>query len=188
MSDKLTDHTSIELTRADRPGFLSEISAVLDDLRCKVVEAHAWSHNDHDFERRYRLVSNNSSSFVSIEGCKQKRYLVDCVECKDRRRLIFYKVCTLTYLCANNGVSLFSEITWIFHENSVIIVRADVATKTGKVMNAFYVRDISGSEPLALQVRNDSPSPTSLDRPRLSLVGLLKLHIGRLSQNFSSIK
>ncbi|XP_026387628.1 ACT domain-containing protein ACR2-like isoform X1 [Papaver somniferum] len=353
-SDTLTDHTAIELTGADRPGLLSEISAVLADLRCNVVEAHAWSHNEYlacvayisdqsnssrnedpnrlavikdhlstvihattpiddteayndqrvetadlpgggrdrmttnvehplhqlmlgsrDFEGRVGSVSNNSSSpsvsinvvgdgkkiVVSIEGCKEKGYLVVRVECKDRRRLMFDTVCTLTdmqyvvfhasisshgnsaiqeyyirhidghtlisetekrrvvkcleaaierrvcegirlELCANNRVGLLSDITQIFRENGLVIVRADVATEGGKAMNAFYVRDVSGSEvdmeivesmrkeiePLALEVRNDSPSSTSLDRPRLSLGGLLKSHIGRLSQNFSSIK
>ncbi|KAK1323990.1 hypothetical protein QJS10_CPA02g00231 [Acorus calamus] len=37
--------TTIEMSGADRPGLFSEISAVLADLRCNVVEAHAWSHN-----------------------------------------------------------------------------------------------------------------------------------------------
>ncbi|KAI3970254.1 hypothetical protein MKX01_023901 [Papaver californicum] len=90
-------------------------------------------------------------------------------------------------LCANNRVGLLSDITRIFRENGLFIVRADVATEGGKATNAFYSmrKEI---EPLALEARNDSPSPTSPDRPRLSLGGLLKSHIGRLSQNFSSIK
>ncbi|XXG59233.1 hypothetical protein AAC387_Pa04g1351 [Persea americana] len=37
--------TAIELTGIDRPGLFSEISAVLTELKCNVVEAHAWSHN-----------------------------------------------------------------------------------------------------------------------------------------------
>ncbi|XP_057488193.1 ACT domain-containing protein ACR2-like isoform X2 [Actinidia eriantha] len=36
---------AIEMTGPDRPGLLSEISAVLADLHCNIVEAHAWSHN-----------------------------------------------------------------------------------------------------------------------------------------------
>ncbi|KAJ0110435.1 hypothetical protein Patl1_01263 [Pistacia atlantica] len=38
-------HTSIELTGADRPGLLSEVSAVLTDLGCNVVNAVIWAHN-----------------------------------------------------------------------------------------------------------------------------------------------
>ena len=33
------EHTSIELTARDRPGFLSEVFAVLTDLKCFVVAA-----------------------------------------------------------------------------------------------------------------------------------------------------
>ncbi|XP_059648719.1 ACT domain-containing protein ACR4-like [Cornus florida] len=40
-----TDHTSIELTGCDRPGLLSEMSAVLTSLRCNVVNAEVWTHN-----------------------------------------------------------------------------------------------------------------------------------------------
>ncbi|CAA6668345.1 unnamed protein product [Spirodela intermedia] len=36
--------TSIELIGADRPGLLSEISAVLKDVGCNVVEAEVWTH------------------------------------------------------------------------------------------------------------------------------------------------
>ncbi|XP_058112073.1 ACT domain-containing protein ACR2 isoform X2 [Magnolia sinica] len=44
-SETSSEHTAIEMTGTDRPGLFSEISAVLTDLRCNVVEAHAWSHN-----------------------------------------------------------------------------------------------------------------------------------------------
>ncbi|OMO61640.1 hypothetical protein CCACVL1_23353 [Corchorus capsularis] len=45
-SEQPNDHsTAIEMTGTDRPGLFSEISAVLADLHCNVVEAHAWSHN-----------------------------------------------------------------------------------------------------------------------------------------------
>lgn len=36
--------TALELTGADRAGLLSEVFAVLADLRCGVVEARAWTH------------------------------------------------------------------------------------------------------------------------------------------------
>ncbi|GER31878.1 ACT domain repeat 4 [Striga asiatica] len=39
------DHTSIELIGADRPGLLSEVSAVLTHLKCNVVTAEVWTHN-----------------------------------------------------------------------------------------------------------------------------------------------
>ncbi|KAF8377667.1 hypothetical protein HHK36_031051 [Tetracentron sinense] len=40
-----TEHTALEITGTDRPGLLSEISAVLADLGYHVVAAVAWTHN-----------------------------------------------------------------------------------------------------------------------------------------------
>ncbi|KAJ4821836.1 hypothetical protein Tsubulata_018552 [Turnera subulata] len=39
------ENTTIELTGRDRPGLLSEIFAVLADLKCNVVAAEVWTHN-----------------------------------------------------------------------------------------------------------------------------------------------
>ncbi|PIA51014.1 hypothetical protein AQUCO_01100079v1 [Aquilegia coerulea] len=39
------EHTTIELTGTDRPGLLSEVFAVLADLKCNVVAAEVWTHN-----------------------------------------------------------------------------------------------------------------------------------------------
>ncbi|KAA3455873.1 ACT domain-containing protein ACR6-like isoform X1 [Gossypium australe] len=39
------EHTSIELAGTDRPGLLSEVCAVLADLRCNIVNAEIWTHN-----------------------------------------------------------------------------------------------------------------------------------------------
>ncbi|KAG8642753.1 ACT domain-containing protein ACR1 isoform X4 [Manihot esculenta] len=38
-------HTALEITGTDRPGLLSEISAVLTQLECNVTAAVAWTHN-----------------------------------------------------------------------------------------------------------------------------------------------
>ncbi|KDP32101.1 hypothetical protein JCGZ_12562 [Jatropha curcas] len=40
-----TEHTAIEMTGTDRPGLLSEISAVLAELECQVTAAVVWTHN-----------------------------------------------------------------------------------------------------------------------------------------------
>lgn len=39
------EHTSIELIGSDRPGLLSEVSAILTQLKCNVVNAEVWTHN-----------------------------------------------------------------------------------------------------------------------------------------------
>lgn len=42
----LIDQTALEMTVKDRPGVMSEISAVLAELGCQVSAAAAWTHND----------------------------------------------------------------------------------------------------------------------------------------------
>ncbi|CAI0627397.1 unnamed protein product, partial [Linum tenue] len=39
------ENTTIELTGRDRPGLLSEVFAVLADLKCNVAAAEVWTHN-----------------------------------------------------------------------------------------------------------------------------------------------
>nr|XP_043612781.1 uncharacterized protein LOC122584787 [Erigeron canadensis] len=38
-------HTTIELIGNDRPGLISELTAILSDLQCNVVSAEVWTHN-----------------------------------------------------------------------------------------------------------------------------------------------
>ncbi|KAG8384251.1 hypothetical protein BUALT_Bualt04G0098700 [Buddleja alternifolia] len=41
----LTEHMALEMTGIDRPGLMSEMSAVLAELGCHVTAAVAWTHN-----------------------------------------------------------------------------------------------------------------------------------------------
>ncbi|BBN19139.1 hypothetical protein MPTK1_8g08180 [Marchantia polymorpha subsp. ruderalis] len=43
--EQIAEHTAIELTGTDRPGLLSEVSAVLTNLGCNVKHAEVWTHN-----------------------------------------------------------------------------------------------------------------------------------------------
>lgn len=160
------DHTAIELIGRDRPGLLSEISAVIANLNFNVLAAEVWTHNsriacvlyvndvtaqsmrdpnrlslmeeqlnnilrgcDEDGEsvsrtslsmgfthmdrRLHQMLSADrdyessgaisgvdvAPSFrpkISIVGCEEKGYSVVSVRCKDRAKLMFDIVCTLT--------------------------------------------------------------------------------------------
>ncbi|KAG4147740.1 hypothetical protein ERO13_D05G241800v2 [Gossypium hirsutum] len=160
------NHTAIELVGRDRPGLLSEISAVLADLQFNVAAAEVWTHNRriacvlyvndystnhavHDLNRLSIMeeqlkhilrgsedddkVARTSfsmgfthtdrrlhqmlfadrdyegsgvtsevdypSSFkpkVTVDRCEEKGYSVVSVQCKDRAKLMFDIVCTLT--------------------------------------------------------------------------------------------
>ncbi|KAI4307201.1 hypothetical protein L6164_030413 [Bauhinia variegata] len=160
------DYTAIELIGTDRPGLLSEISAVLASLHFNVVVAEVWTHNrriacvlyvnedatnravedpkrlslmeeqlnnilrgceddekvartsfsmgfTHIDRRLHQMLFadrdyecagvtsdiDNPPSFkpkITIDHCKEKGYSVVTVRCKDRAKLMFDIVCTLT--------------------------------------------------------------------------------------------
>nr|GME15927.1 ACT domain-containing protein ACR4-like [Ipomoea batatas] len=265
-----TDHTSIELIGSDRPGLLSEVSAVLTNLKCNVVNAEVWTHNtraaaimqvtdeetggavtdpetlsmikkllcnvlkgsnksrhaktqithgathtdrrlhqlmfaDRDYERASDDALNHPPDRpnVSVTNWHDRDYSVVTIRCKDRPKLLFDVICTLTdmeyvvfhgnvdaegpeayqeycirhidgspvksdaerqrvihcleaaierrvseglklELCTTDRVGLLSNVTRIFRENSLTVTRAEVATRGGKAVNTFYVRDASG--------------------------------------------
>lgn len=109
-------------------------------------------------------------------------------------------------LCANNRAGLLSDITRVLRENGLNVVRADIATKGEKAINAFYVKDISGKEvdmemvesvkkeigPIVLRVKNETSPPSSpqaqITRSRFSFGDMLKSQIERLSHNFIAIR
>jgi UTP:GlnB (protein PII) uridylyltransferase len=160
------DHNVIELTGTDRPGLLSEVSAVLASLKCNVVSAEIWTHNaraaavmrvtdedtrlavtdterlerireklsyllrggnlsrgaamavssgtatthterrlhqmmldDCDYEQLQQLAPGQSQRpNVTVRNWNDKDYSVVTIRCKDRPKLLFDTVCTLTDL------------------------------------------------------------------------------------------
>ncbi|KAL5724404.1 hypothetical protein ACHQM5_007673 [Ranunculus cassubicifolius] len=264
------EHTTVELTGRDRPGLLSEVFAVLVDLKCNVGGAEVWTHNSRmasvvyitdeetgspidDAERlakikqllRYVLkgnkdkrcantafttggthterrlhqmmyadrdydndlvavpASDRSKPYVTVENCVDKGYTVVNLRCRDRAKLLFDTVCTLTdmqyvvfhatvmvdgpeasqefyirhldgcpissdaerqrvircveaaiqrrtsegirlELCSDDRVGLLSDVTRIFRENGLSVIRAKVTTRGSQAVNVFYVADASG--------------------------------------------
>ncbi|KAI9119032.1 hypothetical protein K1719_009707 [Acacia pycnantha] len=43
--DQSIDYTTIELLGTDRPGLISEVSAVLTHHKCNIADAEVWTHN-----------------------------------------------------------------------------------------------------------------------------------------------
>lgn len=165
------DHTTIELMGTDRPGLLSELSAVLTHLKCNIVDAEVWTHNaraaavmhvtdeetgsaitdpqrlsvikellcnllgscgningrakttvtdevthvdrrlhqmmfaDRDYESDDDVEDEDDSEFegkqkqrpdVNVVNCTEKDYSIVTIQSKDRPKLVFDIVCTLT--------------------------------------------------------------------------------------------
>ncbi|PWZ29556.1 ACT domain-containing protein ACR4 [Zea mays] len=165
--------TTIELVGRDRPGLLSEVFAVLADLRCNVVASEVWTHDgrvaalvhvtdadtlgaiddparldtvkrllrhvlrgssrdktaaraavssarvehaprrlhqmmqadrsarregggDGEGERERGEASGNGVPVVAVEDCAERGYTLVNVRCRDRPKLLFDTVCTLT--------------------------------------------------------------------------------------------
>ncbi|XP_056857493.1 ACT domain-containing protein ACR4 isoform X2 [Raphanus sativus] len=221
-----TDSTLIELTGCDRPGLLSELTAVLTHLKCNVLNAEVWTHNtraaavmevtddltgsavsdperlsriksllrnvlkgsntpkeaktvvshgevhtdrrlhqmmfeDRDYENR--VVDDDLSSNVQderqrpdvcVDNWLDKDYSVVTVRCKDRPKLLFDTVCTLTdmqYVVFHGSVD--TEGTEAFQ------VKKSHHTRTRKfplkinflislfscALQEYYVRHIDGS-------------------------------------------
>lgn len=267
-------HISIELIGRDRPGLLSEIFAVLTDLKCNIVAAEVWTHNsrmasvvyitdeatggqiddsdrlakikqllryvlkgnkdkqsaktsisigmthterrlhqmmydDRDYDRNDSAAVDEAKDdkiklVVTVENCVERGYTVVYVRSKDRPKLLFDTVCTLTdmqyvvfhatvisegpgayqeyyirhidgcpvssegekqrlihcleaairrrsteglrlELCSEDRIGLLSDVTRIFRENGLSVIRAEVSTRESQAMNVFYVTDASGS-------------------------------------------
>eukprot|EP00250_Pteridium_aquilinum_P015156 c22415_g1_i1 orf=563-1912(-) len=154
-------HTIIELTGRDRPGLMSEISALLTEMKCNVVAAELWTHNmrvacllhvtdevtggpvkgtdklhrikeslcnvlkgdqdsrgarmdfatsithterrlhqlmfaDRDYERDDENLDWDMNGKITVDNCDEKGYSVLHIECRNRPKLVFDTLCTLT--------------------------------------------------------------------------------------------
>lgn len=191
--EQSSDHTSIELTGTDRPGLLSEVSAVLTDLKCNVVNAEVWTHNtraaavmhvtdettgsaitdperlskikellcnvlkgnnkirgaktvvslgvthtdrrlhqmmfdDRDYERSHHDTSMDEKHRpnVTVVNWYDKDYSVVTIRSKDRPKLLFDTVCTLT-------------------DMQYVVFHANIDAEGPEAYQEYYIRHIDGS-------------------------------------------
>ncbi|KAK8951124.1 hypothetical protein KSP39_PZI003973 [Platanthera zijinensis] len=324
-------HISIELIGRDRPGLLSEIFAVLTDLKCNTVAAEVWTHNsrmasviyitdestggpiddsdrlakikhllryvlkgnkdkqsaksaisigathaerrlhqmmydDRDYDRNESAAEASCADkiklVVTVENCVERGYTAVYVRSKDRPKLLFDTVCTLTdmeyvvfhatvisegpqayqeyyirhvdglpvssegekqrlircleaainrrsteglrlELCSEDRIGLLSDVTRIFRENGLSVVRAEVSTRESQAMNVFYVTDASGSPvqsrtveavrneigETVLCVKDEDSSKSALqDGGRFSLGNLFRSRSEKLLYNLGLLK
>ncbi|XP_057973442.1 ACT domain-containing protein ACR3 [Malania oleifera] len=189
------DHTAIELIGRDRPGLLSEISAVLANLNLNVAAAEVWTHNkriacvlyvkdentsravddpmrlstmeeqlknilrgcdddekvartsfsmgfthmdrrlhqmlfaDRDYESSgVAIEADYPPSFkpnITVEHCEEKGYSVVTVRCKDRSKLLFDIVCTLT-------------------DMQYVVFHASISSEGPYALQEYYIRHMDG--------------------------------------------
>ncbi|KAL5727997.1 ACT domain-containing protein acr8 [Ranunculus cassubicifolius] len=186
-----TGLTALELTGTDRPGLLSEVFAVLQDLQCNIVEAKVWTHNgriaclifvkdvdsgspiedsqkiskielrlrnvlkgdndihgakttvamadvhterrlhqmmfaDRDYERKPFNETLRISPDVSVQNWLERGYSIVNVQCKDRRKLLFDVVCTLT-------------------DMQYVVFHGTIDSRNNHAYMEFYIRHSDGS-------------------------------------------
>ncbi|CAI9093147.1 OLC1v1028569C1 [Oldenlandia corymbosa var. corymbosa] len=80
------EHTTIELTGRDRPGLLSEVFAVLADLKCNVVAAEVWTHNSRMASVVYITDEANGSAIDDPERLAKIKQLLFYILKGDRDR------------------------------------------------------------------------------------------------------
>lgn len=223
------NHTSIELSGTDRPGLLSEVSAVLTDLKCNVVNAEVWTHNDRaaavmhvtddatglaitDPERLYKIKallcnvlkgsnktrgaktavamgvthtdrrlhqlmladrdyersgqdspSGNARPNVTVVKWYDKDYSLVTIRCKDRPKLLFDTVCTLTdmqYVVFHGNVDaekpeayqvfhivtcMCCSFTYVIFIPSFFTIIIHFVFFLYVVLKEFYIKHIDGS-------------------------------------------
>ncbi|GAB4846863.1 hypothetical protein Ancab_025871 [Ancistrocladus abbreviatus] len=197
-----TDHTTLEITVMDRPGLLSEVTAVLAELGCHVNAAVAWTHSTraaciiyvedqlkggptsdlarlahiqeqlqnvvgahhqkgerqsvrltppsagqtHTERRLHQLMaddkdyetcsscggsvghaeaSNCGCTCVSIENCEQMGYSMVNMRSRDRPKLLFDTVCTLT-------------------DMQYVVFHAAISSKRSIAVQEYYIRHKDG--------------------------------------------
>ncbi|KAL8142301.1 hypothetical protein V2J09_015333 [Rumex salicifolius] len=188
------DYTSIELIGRDRPGLLSELSAVLAHLGCNVVNAEVWTHNTraaavmhitdqgtgsaiddqcklarikellcnvlrgsnqsrkaktvvscsgtHKERRLHQMMFDDEDHeavddeeedldavqrpIVNVDNWCDKDYSVVTVRSKDRPKLLFDTVCTLT-------------------DMQYVVFHGSVDAEGSEAIQEYYIRDVDGS-------------------------------------------
>ncbi|XAR62884.1 [Protein-PII] uridylyltransferase [Bertholletia excelsa] len=216
----LGENTAIEIIGRDRPGLLSEISAVLANLHFNVVAAEAWTHNrriacvlyvnddttsravddptrlsvmeeqlknilraceddekvartsfsmgfthvdrrlhqmlfaDRDYEGGSTLVTDTDHPLfkpkITVDRCEEKGYSVVSVRCKDRAKLMFDIVCTLTdmqYVVFHASISsdgpYASQEYYIRHMDGCILDTEGEKERVVKCLEAAIRRRVS---------------------------------------------
>ncbi|KAD5508279.1 hypothetical protein E3N88_15982 [Mikania micrantha] len=199
-SKSIDGMTTLELTGADRVGLLSEIFAVLSELNCDVVESkkgdndirsaktsvslavthterrlHQMMFADRDYDRTPIIKTHGRySPLISVQNYSEREYSVVNIQCKDRPRLLFDVVCTLTdmqYVVFHATINTRQDGAYleffIRHadgspfrsepEKQRVIMclkaaverraseGAEISTTMGMALNIFYVMDVIGN-------------------------------------------
>ncbi|RWV88019.1 hypothetical protein GW17_00049931 [Ensete ventricosum] len=131
---------------------------------------HQMMFSNRDYERNGAAEGDDKSwPQVAVMDCSEKDYSVVIMRSKDRPKLLFDTLCTLTdmqyvvhhgtveageeeayqglelVLRTEDRIGLLSDITRIFRENGLTITRAEISTEDGEAFDTFFLSDMSGN-------------------------------------------
>ncbi|KAI3816454.1 hypothetical protein L1987_16152 [Smallanthus sonchifolius] len=121
----------------DRPKLLFDTVCTLTDLEYVVFHGHVDAEGPNAYQEY--CIRHIDGSPVKSEAERQR--VIQCIEAAIERRV---SEGLKLELCTTDRIGLLSDVTRIFRENSLQVMRAEVATRGGKAVNTFYVRDASG--------------------------------------------
>ncbi|XAR55951.1 [Protein-PII] uridylyltransferase [Bertholletia excelsa] len=132
------DYSVVTIKCKDRPKLLFDIICTLTDMQYVVFHGNVDAEGRQEAYHEY-CIRHIDGSPVKSEAERQR--LIQCLEAAIKRRV---SEGLKLELCTTDRVGLLSDVTRIFRENSLTVTRAEVATRAGKAVNTFYVRDASG--------------------------------------------
>lgn len=91
----------------------------------KLGQLNGTTAGDQELGMMRRGSSSSSSSTVGIESCKEKGYSIVTVQCKDRPRLMFDTVCTLT-------------------DMQYVVFHASIDSHRGYAFQEYFIRHVDG--------------------------------------------
>ncbi|KAK7309139.1 hypothetical protein RJT34_05641 [Clitoria ternatea] len=200
----------VNVRSRDRPKLLFDTVCVLTDMQYVVFHA-AISSKKSMADQEYFIRHSTGSSVLCGESERQKLTL--CLIAAIERRVSHgLRVDIRT----ENRMGLLSNVTRVFRENGLSILRVEIGTEGEKAAGSFFVTDSSGEEVnpnIAELVRQESggsvvtdhkspyrvpQSPSSSiisdtkarieGKPRFSLGSMLWSHLERLSGSFGPIR
>ncbi|PWA57520.1 ACT domain-containing protein [Artemisia annua] len=131
------DCSVVTIRCKDRPKLLFDIICTLTDMEYVVIHGHVDAEGPEAYQEY--CIRHVDGSHVKSEAERQR--MVQCIEAAIERRV---SEGLKLELCTTDRIGLLSDVTRIFRENSLTVTRAEVATRGGKAVNTFYVRDASG--------------------------------------------
>ncbi|GKC50691.1 ACT domain-containing protein ACR4 isoform X2, partial [Tanacetum coccineum] len=131
------DYSVVTIRCKDRPKLLFDTICTLTDMEYVVFHGNVDTEGPEAYQEY--CIRHIDGSPVNSDAERQR--VIQCLEAAIERRV---SEGLKLELCTTDRVGLLSDVTRIFRENSLTVTRAEVSTRSGKAMNAFYVRDASG--------------------------------------------